>query len=94
MQARQLALARAARDDCLVLCEVLELGQNAYRPSRSQRRALKHQHTHCAFPGCDRSLNWCDIHHLVPWAQNPVTTVDNVVPLPPAGPRTSDLKRN
>jgi hypothetical protein len=60
--------------------EVLDVGQNAYRPSRAQRRALKRMHTQCAFPGCDRSLDWCDIHHLVPYPLGP-TDLDNLVPL-------------
>lgn len=30
----------------------------------------------CRFPGCDRPVEWCDGHHLVPWIDGGETNVD------------------
>ncbi len=35
----------------------------------------------CAFPGCDRPPRWCDVHHIVFWAQGGSTDRDNGVAL-------------
>lgn len=32
----------------------------------------------CTFPGCDSPPGWCDAHHIVPWADEGVTDVNNL----------------
>lgn len=32
----------------------------------------------CTFPGCDTPPGWCEAHHIVPWAQNGKTDVNNL----------------
>jgi hypothetical protein len=29
-------------------------------------------------PGCGRSAKWCDVHHLVSWAEGGETVIDNL----------------
>jgi hypothetical protein len=42
------------------------------------RRAVRIRDRHCTFPGCDRSPNWCDLHHIVPRNRNGPTTAENL----------------
>jgi uncharacterized protein DUF222/HNH endonuclease len=44
----------------------------------STRRALVTRDGHCVFPGCDRPSPWCDGHHLIHWADNGPTKLDNL----------------
>jgi hypothetical protein len=44
------------------------------------RRAVLARDPECVVEGCS-VRDHLNLHHLVPWAENPVTTVDNVVPL-------------
>jgi hypothetical protein len=42
---------------------VLDVGYSATIPG-AIRRAVQLRARHCEWPGCDRPLAWCDIHHL------------------------------
>jgi len=42
------------------------------------RRALVARDHHCVFPGCDRPPPWCDGHHLIHWADDGPTKLDNL----------------
>ncbi|HKX76094.1 MAG TPA: HNH endonuclease signature motif containing protein [Acidimicrobiia bacterium] len=33
---------------------------------------------HCQHPGCDRPARWCDIHHIIPWAEGGPTALWNL----------------
>ena len=33
---------------------------------------------HCTWPGCTRSPRWCDVHHLVSWADHGETEITNL----------------
>jgi len=44
----------------------------------STRRALVARDGRCVFPGCDRPPPWCDGHHLVHWAADGPTRLDNL----------------
>jgi HNH endonuclease len=33
----------------------------------------------CAFPTCDRPKSWCDVHHVVHWAEGGTTALGNLV---------------
>ena len=32
----------------------------------------------CTFPGCDTPPGWCEAHHIVPWASNGKTDINNL----------------
>ena len=46
------------------LGEPLDLGRRARLASPGQRRALTIRDGCCVFPGCDRPISWCDVHHV------------------------------
>ena len=41
------------------------------------RRAVELRDHHCVFAGCDAPTFWCDVHHLIHWAHDGDTDVDN-----------------
>ncbi|TKJ28363.1 HNH endonuclease signature motif containing protein [Blastococcus sp. CCUG 61487] len=41
------------------------------------RRAIEIRDQHCVFAGCDAPSHWCDIHHLVHWADGGDTSEEN-----------------
>ncbi len=43
------------------------------------RKALAVRDRGCAHPGCGRPVSWCDAHHIRPWADGGVTSLDNGV---------------
>lgn len=47
----------------------------------AQRRAITARDRHCLIPGCGIAAEWCEIHHVVPWARGGATSIDNGVPL-------------
>jgi hypothetical protein len=60
---------------------VLDAGRTTRVATRAQRRALRAMYPNCAFPGCDRSFDWCQIHHIVPWEQGGPSDLANLLPL-------------
>ncbi len=67
--------------------EVLDAGKDVRLATRAQRRALRFRHArHCAFPGCDAPIDWCEAHHVEEWDPDPTsdrgrTDMANLVPL-------------
>ncbi|MET0895169.1 MAG: DUF222 domain-containing protein [Acidimicrobiia bacterium] len=57
--------------------EVLDVGRRTRVVPRALRRAIELRDVHCTFPGCDAPLRWCDVHHLVHWADGGTTDLDN-----------------
>ncbi len=45
----------------------LDFGRTMRTASPALRRAVVLADKHCQFPGCDRSAEWCDVHHLDDW---------------------------
>jgi hypothetical protein len=41
------------------------------------RRAVDVRDRHCVFAGCDAPSHWCDVHHLIHWAHDGETNLDN-----------------
>jgi hypothetical protein len=41
------------------------------------RRAIEVRDHHCVFAGCDAPSFWCDVHHLIHWAHDGETDLDN-----------------
>lgn len=58
---------------------VVYYGRSKRTASKAQRRALKTRDRHCRWPGCDRTPDWCDAHHLRHWAKGGSTDMDNLV---------------
>ncbi|MFI5626678.1 DUF222 domain-containing protein [Nocardioides sp. NPDC051685] len=48
--------------------EVLDKGRDSRLFQPIQRKALRLQHKCCQAEGCDVPPEWCDAHHLDPWA--------------------------
>ncbi|HEX7131296.1 MAG TPA: DUF222 domain-containing protein [Iamia sp.] len=67
--------------------EVLDAGKDIRLANRAQRRALRFRHArHCAFPGCEAPIDWCEAHHIEDWDPDPTndrgrTDMTNLVPL-------------
>jgi hypothetical protein len=62
--------------------EVLDAGRDVRLANRAQRRALRYRHArHCAFPGCDAPIDWCEAHHVAEWDPDGRTDMINLVPL-------------
>ncbi|HEX5204112.1 MAG TPA: DUF222 domain-containing protein [Actinoplanes sp.] len=59
--------------------QVLDLGRQRRLFTGAVRRALNLRDQGCAFPGCDRPINWCHGHHIISWLDNGNTDLDNGV---------------
>lgn len=57
----------------------LDVGQETRTVPTGLRRALTLRDRGCAFPGCDRPPGWTDAHHIVHWADDGPTRLDNLV---------------
>ncbi|MGH3650199.1 MAG: DUF222 domain-containing protein [Acidimicrobiia bacterium] len=58
--------------------EVLDVGRKTRVIPAGLRRAVITRDRHCIAPGCRRSARWCDVHHLVSWADGGETVIDNL----------------
>ncbi|WP_026553980.1 HNH endonuclease signature motif containing protein [Arthrobacter sp. 35W] len=59
--------------------EVLDVGRSQRLVTPTIRRALVIRDKGCAFPGCDRPVQWTDAHHIIPWSEGGETSVENCV---------------
>ncbi len=57
----------------------LDVGRAKRLVSGPLRTAIWARDLRCVFTTCDRDANWCDVHHLVHWADGGETKVDNLV---------------
>ncbi|WP_328531207.1 HNH endonuclease [Nocardioides sp. NBC_00368] len=57
--------------------EVLDAGRSSRLFQPIQRKALRLQHKCCQAEGCDMPPEWCDAHHLDPWATGGTTNLKN-----------------
>jgi hypothetical protein len=53
--------------------EILDLGRASRTATAAQRRALAVRDGGCGFPLCDRPPGWCQVHHVVHWADGGTT---------------------
>jgi len=53
------------------------LGRTRRLVSPAQRLALAARDRGCSFPACDRPPDWCETHHVNPWADGGTTDLDN-----------------
>jgi hypothetical protein len=61
--------------------EPLDIGRASYTVPTAIRRAVIVRDGGCAFPGCSVPAHWCEIHHILHWADNGPTSVENCVAL-------------
>ncbi|MPZ83881.1 MAG: DUF222 domain-containing protein [Actinophytocola sp.] len=55
----------------------LDVGRRQRLVTGPLRRALIARDRGCVAPGCDRSPEWCEAHHIVHWANGGATSIDN-----------------
>ncbi|HEY1644492.1 MAG TPA: DUF222 domain-containing protein [Streptosporangiaceae bacterium] len=58
----------------------LDVGQTDKIPAHL-RRLVAIRHPRCAFPGCGKRAQHCQVHHLIPRSEGGLTALDNLVPL-------------
>ncbi len=61
--------------------QVIDVGRATRAVSGAQWRGLKARHRGCAFPGCDRPINWTQPHHIDFWAHGGPTNLRKLLPL-------------
>jgi hypothetical protein len=57
--------------------EVLDSGRATRTFTAAQIRAIIARDKHCIWPGCDAPPGWCDVHHIIHWANGGPTSVEN-----------------
>lgn len=58
--------------------EVLDVGRKTRVIPTAIRRAVVARDRHCIAPGCGRSPQWCDVHHIEAWVDGGETVIDNL----------------
>jgi hypothetical protein len=58
--------------------EVLDVGRRTRVIPAGLRRAVVARDRHCVVSGCGRSARWCDVHHIVLWADGGETAIENL----------------
>ena len=56
----------------------LQLGRTRRIATVGQTAALIARDKGCSFPGCDTAPEWCERHHVIPWADGGATDLDNL----------------
>jgi len=59
----------------------VNLGRSTRIVPKGLRRALEVRDGGCVFPGCDAPSSWCDLHHVIHWADGGPTSADNLASL-------------
>jgi hypothetical protein len=59
--------------------EVLDVGRSGRTIPAGIRRALDERDGGCCFPGCDRPVEQCQAHHVIPWAKGGHTRLSNLM---------------
>ncbi|MFZ0014298.1 MAG: DUF222 domain-containing protein [Acidimicrobiia bacterium] len=58
--------------------EVLDVGRKTRVIPSALRRAVVARDRSCTWHGCSRSQRWCDVHHIVSWADGGETVITNL----------------
>jgi hypothetical protein len=61
--------------------EPLDIGRTSRTVSTAIRRAVILRDGGCAFPGCSIPARWCEIHHIIHWADGGPTSLANCAAL-------------
>ncbi len=56
-----------------------DMGHKTRLATPNQQRAIRIRDTGCIVPSCDRPAQWCDIHHIKPYARGGETSINNMV---------------
>ena len=56
--------------------QILDYGRGTRTIPKELWAALVVRDRHCRFPGCDRGPQWCEAHHIPPWAQGGETKIE------------------
>ncbi len=56
----------------------VDVGRATRVISAAMRRAVIARDRHCQHPGCGRPESWCDVHHVVHWADGGKTAVEDL----------------
>ncbi|WP_102158526.1 HNH endonuclease signature motif containing protein [Zhihengliuella halotolerans] len=56
---------------------VVGLGSKERAFTKHQRKAITARDGGCVIPGCTIPASWCEVHHVLPWAQDGPTHTDN-----------------
>jgi hypothetical protein len=59
--------------------EVLDIGRKTRTIPHALRRAVVLRDRHCAHPGCRRRARRCQVHHIIHWADDGETCLENCV---------------
>ncbi|MGH2686832.1 MAG: DUF222 domain-containing protein, partial [Actinomycetota bacterium] len=59
--------------------EPLDVGRKTPVVPPAIRKAVELRDRHCRFPDCDRPKGWCDVHHVVHWADGGPTALVNLL---------------
>jgi hypothetical protein len=57
----------------------LDVGRTKRLVTPAQRLAVIARDRQCVFPNCDRPERWCDVHHIIHWADDGPTAIENLV---------------
>lgn len=57
----------------------LDVGRSSRVIPPALARAVIARDRHCQHPGCDRPARWCDLHHIVHWADGGPTAIWNLI---------------
>lgn len=58
--------------------KTMELATERRFATAKQLAIISSRDQGCTFPGCDTPPGWCDAHHIVPWANEGKTDVNNL----------------
>lgn len=57
--------------------EVLDVGRSMRIIPDTLRKALHARDRGCTFPDCDRPPTWTEAHHIIPWSEGGLTSLEN-----------------
>ena len=57
----------------------LDVGRTKRLVTPAQRIAVMARDLNCVFPNCHHPDHWCDVHHIIHWADGGETDIDNLV---------------
>ncbi|HKW60224.1 MAG TPA: DUF222 domain-containing protein [Candidatus Dormibacteraeota bacterium] len=60
---------------------VIDVGRAKRTAQPAQRRGLEARYKHCAWPGCDRPIDWTHSHHVDFWERGGRTDLKKMLPL-------------
>ncbi|MEX0796851.1 MAG: DUF222 domain-containing protein [Acidimicrobiia bacterium] len=58
--------------------EIIDVGRKTRAINPAQRRAVIARDRHCTWGGCRRPADWCDVHHIIHWADGGETILENL----------------